>query len=98
MSTEATFGHTQNLGDTAAERPRVDRPHGTSREQLTGARVRFGQALPRHQSGRIAQPPDRHNRQRDLLQRDGHSGTGSATAIAAFSERMLTLPAPPPQD
>ena len=86
----------QNLGDTAADRRRVDRPHRTSREQLAGARLRFGQALPRHRSGRIAQPPDRHSRQRDLLQRDGHSDTGSATAIAASSERMLHRRQPAP--
>ena len=86
----------QNLGDTAADRRRVDRPHGASREQLTGARVRFGQTLPRHRSGRVAQPPDRHSGQRDLLQRDGHSGTGSATAIAASSERMVHRRQPAP--
>ena len=73
----------QHLGDTAADRRRADRPQRPAREHLAGARLRVDQALPSSRPRRLAQPSDRHGRQRDLLDRPCHPSARSARAIAA---------------
>jgi hypothetical protein len=95
----AHLGHGRSVGFAAPARPSkrsgaacaAVSKQGTaerqrpSREQLASARLRFGQALPAFRPGRLVQTPTGATVSGTFLERAGHPGAGSATAIAAWA-------------